>query len=130
MIQNRRDARLAADLERNRTLLGELRGDDRNAWEHEIAQLEVLVRRQVAAVTARQTKYVEHRRNWASLGAVVLIVILAFPLLWLLTLPGAWWSWSLFAALLTMSLIMCGLGFYQTFNPDEPPAPEGGGVSG
>ncbi len=81
-------------------------------------------------MTARQTRYVEHRRNWASLGAVVLIVVLVFPLLWLLALPGAWWSWTLFAALLVMSLIMCGIGFYQTFNPNEPPAPEGDEAGG
>ncbi|OKI06739.1 hypothetical protein A6A06_36840 [Streptomyces sp. CB02923] len=108
-------------------LLSELKADEPSAWEHEIAQLQVLVRRQVAAVTARQTRYVEHRRNWASLGAVVLVVVLAFPLLWLLALPEAWWSWTLFVALLLLSLIMCCIGFYQTFNPDEPPAPEGNG---
>ncbi|WP_374773791.1 hypothetical protein OG756_12900 [Streptomyces sp. NBC_01310] len=123
-IQNRRDARLTADLERNWELLKELKAEQENPWTHEVAQLEVLVRSQLAAVMARQTRFVAHRRNWASLGAVTMIVVLAFPLLWLLAVVGAWWAWTLFVALLLLALILCGIGLYQTFNPVEPPAPE------
>jgi hypothetical protein len=128
-IQNRRDARLTADLERNWELLNKLKADQSDQWSHEVAQLEVLVRSQFAAVTSRQTRYVAHRRNWASLGAVSVIVVIAFPLLWSLALPGAWWSWTLFVALLVLALILCGIGLYQTFNPPEVPAPEDDSVT-
>ncbi|MFF3690894.1 hypothetical protein [Streptomyces sp. NPDC002187] len=129
-IQNRRDARLTADLERNWELLSKLKTENQDQWTHEIAQLEVLVRSQLAAVTSRQTRYVAHRRNWASLGAVSVIVVIAFPLLWFLVLPGAWWSWTLFVALLALSLILCGIGLYQTFNPPNEPAPEDDSATG
>ncbi|MFD9832578.1 hypothetical protein [[Kitasatospora] papulosa] len=123
-IQNRRDARLSADLERNWQLLDKLQTDQTGSWAHETSQLEVLVKSQLASVMARQTRFVAHRRNWASLGAVIIVVIFFFPVLWLLTLPGAWWSWSLFVGTLLLVLTLCGIGLYQTFNPDDPPAPE------
>ncbi|MFB7295236.1 hypothetical protein [Streptomyces rubiginosohelvolus] len=123
-IQNRRDARLTADLERNWEMLDKLNADPSQSWAHETSQLEVLVRTQLAAVMARQTRFVAHRRNWASLGAVIIVVIFFFPILWLLALPGAWWSWSLFVGALLLGLLLCGIGLYQTFNPDDPPAPE------
>lgn len=123
-IQNRRDARLIADLERNWELLGKLKAAPSDHWSHEIAQLDTLIRSQVAAVASRQNRYVAHRRNWASLGAVCVIVVMAFPLLWLLATLGAWWSWTLFIGSLIITLILCGIGFYQAFNPPEEPAPE------
>jgi hypothetical protein len=130
MIQNRRDSRLVADLERNWGLLGMLKAGQPDRWTHEIAQLDALVRSQVAAVASRQTRYVAHRRNWASLGAVCMIVVIAFPLLWLLTLPNTWWSWIVFAGLLVVVLALCGIGIHQTFNPPEEPAPEGDSGTG
>ncbi|MFG3234675.1 hypothetical protein ACGFZG_23310 [Streptomyces antibioticus] len=129
-IQNRRDARLVADLDRNWKLLAELKAGQPDQWTHEIAQLDALVRTQVAAVASRQTRYAAHRRNWASLGAVCMIVVMAFPLLWLLVIPGAWWSWTLFTALLLVTVILCGIGLYQTFNPPDEPAPESGSGAG
>lgn len=129
-IQNRRDARLIADLERNWELLGKLQAEQPDHWTHEIAQLDALIRTQVAAVASRQTRYVAHRRSWSALGAVCMIVVFAVPLLWLLALLHAWWSWTLFAGLLLLAVILCGIGLYQTFNPPEDPAPEsdsGGG---
>ncbi|MEV4865653.1 hypothetical protein [Streptomyces ossamyceticus] len=59
-----------------------------------------------------------------------MIVVIAFPLLWLLVLPDAWWSWTLFAALLFLALSLCAVGLCQTFNPPEEPAPESGSVAG
>ncbi|MEW5655554.1 hypothetical protein ABGT92_09480 [Streptomyces cinereoruber] len=123
-IQNRRDARLTADLDRNWELLKELKEEQNAPWTHEIAQLEVLVRKQLASVMTRQTRFVEHRRNWASLGAVIIVVVFSFPVLWLLASFNSWWSWSLFLALLLVAVLMCGIGIYQTFNPADPPAPE------
>lgn len=123
-IQNRRDARLTADLTRNIDLLEKLKAYEAGAWGDEIHQLDVLVRIQLAAAVARQKTYVEHRRSWSSLGAVLMVVAIALPLLWLLVLPGAWWSWLLFGLLLILTLILCGIGIHQTFRPPEDVPPD------
>ncbi|GHE31151.1 hypothetical protein [Streptomyces vinaceus] len=116
-VQNRRDARLAADLTRNLDLLEKLRGYEAGTWDAEVHQLDVLVRIQLAAAAARQKTYVEQRRSWSNLGAVLMVLSIALPLLWLLTLPGSWWSWVIFTLLLILTLILCGIGLHQTFRP-------------
>ncbi|MFJ6717479.1 hypothetical protein [Streptomyces sp. NPDC091259] len=113
---------MAADLTRNLDLLEKLRGYEAGTWDAEVHQLDVLVRIQLAAAAARQKTYVEHRRSWSNLGAVLMVLSIALPLLWLLTLPGAWWSWVIFTLLLILTLILCGIGLHQTFRPaDAPP---------
>ncbi|MFD5545783.1 hypothetical protein ACFWJQ_03550 [Streptomyces goshikiensis] len=123
-VQNRRDARLAADLTRNLDLLEKLRGYEAGMWNTEVHQLDVLVRIQLAAAAARQKTYVEHRRSWSNLGAVLMVLSIALPLLWLLALPGAWWSWVMFALLLILTLGLCGIGIHQTFRPPADVAPD------
>ncbi|WP_148666293.1 hypothetical protein [Streptomyces malaysiensis] len=59
-----------------------------------------------------------------------MIVVIAFPLLWLLILPGVWWSWSLFIVLLVLVVCLCIIGLQQTFNPPDEPAPEDSGAGG
>ncbi|MGW9174667.1 hypothetical protein [Streptomyces decoyicus] len=59
-----------------------------------------------------------------------MIVVIAFPLLWLLVLPGVWWSWSLFIVLLVLVVCLCIIGLQQTFNPPDEPAPEGAATGG
>ncbi|NEB01753.1 hypothetical protein [Streptomyces sp. SID13726] len=116
--QNRRVARMNADLASNIELLKHLR-ETPDGWTEEIDLLETLTRHQLLAAAARQSRDLVKQRNWGSLGAVIIILSVTAPILWGLAVVDTWWSWTIFSVFLGLALILSGIGIYQTFNPPE-----------
>ncbi|MCS0639839.1 hypothetical protein NX801_30230 [Streptomyces sp. LP05-1] len=121
IMQARSGDRLRASIGANFDLVDRLR-DRGPEWQQEVNEVDVLLRRQINRVKARDEADLDRRIEWSALGALIFLYVIGIPLLYLLYQPDRWWSWTLYWVLLIFLLVMTVAGFERALNSPVPSA--------
>jgi hypothetical protein len=82
--------------------------------------LTTLIQDEIAAVAARDRRRLLRKVSWASIAALVFIIILTGPVTAFLFALGEWWSYAVGAAIGITGFLFIAVGSTQVFEyPDE-----------